>query len=231
MMLDELSAVLAVTPLLAARKDYQAAIVDENALGKTTLSTRRLSNQRLGELYGLDSSVAVFRVMRRLWDADQRSRPLLALLCALARDPLLAGTVPAVVPLTEGQEFPRVQARQTLREAVGPRLNDAILDKVLRNAASSWTQSGHLEGRTFKKRRRVVPTPWTVAYALYLARAVGFGGPDLFANGWMSVLDASPADARALALEGKRLGLIDLSISGDIVDITLNRLDPSPASV
>jgi hypothetical protein len=231
MMLDELSALLAVTPASAGRKEYAAAIIDENALSKPTLSTRKLSNQRLGELYGLNGTVAVFRVMRRLWDSDRESRPLLALLCAIARDPLLAGTVPAVVPLAVGQEFPRVQARSILRQAVGPRLNEAILDKVLRNAASSWTQSGHLEGRTFKKRQRVVPTPWTVVYALYLGRAVGFRGRELFSSGWMSVLDASAADAVSLAGEAKRLGLIDLSISADVVDISLDRLDQIPAAV
>jgi hypothetical protein len=228
MMLEELQAVLAVTPANSERKDYAAAIIDDNALSKPTLSTRKLSNQRLGELYGLDRSVAVYRVMRRLWDADQNSRPLLALLCAIARDPLLAGTVPVVLGLAPGQEFPRVQARTELRHAVGSRLNDAILDKVLRNAASSWSQSGHLEGRTFKKRRRVRATPWTVAYALYLGRAVGFRGAELFSSDWMSVLDASPTEAQSLALEAKRLGLIDLSISADIVDIGLDRLDPNP---
>lgn len=225
MMLDELTAVLAVTQAAAGRKDYAAAIIEENALAKPTLSTRRLSNQRLGELYGLDVGVGVFRVMRRLWDADQSSRPLLALLCAMARDPLLAGTASTILSMGEGEEFPRLRARAALREAVGPRLNDAILDKVLRNAASSWTQSGHLEGRTFKKRRRVIPTPWTVAYALYLGRAVGFRGADLFSNSWMGVLDASPTDARTQAQEAKRLGLIDLSTSGDIVEIGLDRLE------
>ncbi|MGH7593186.1 MAG: hypothetical protein ACRELE_04980 [Gemmatimonadales bacterium] len=228
MMLDELTAVLAVTPPSAGRKEYAAAIIDENALAKQTTATRRLSNQRLGELYGLDFGVGVFRVMRRLWDADPRSRPLLALLCSLSRDPLLAGTAPAVIALREGEEFPRVTARQILRAAVGPRLNDSILDKVLRNAASSWTQSGHLEGRTFKKRSRVVPTPWTVAYALYLGHAVGFRGAELLSNGWMDVLDAQPADARRLAMEAKRIGLIDISISEDIVDLNLDRLDPLP---
>lgn len=226
-MLDELKTLLAATPASFSRKDYATSIVEENALAKPTLSTRKLSNQRLGELYGLDASVAVFRIMRRLWDADDRSRPLLALLCAIARDPLLAGTASTIASLAEGQEFPRVEARSTLREAVGSRLNDSILDKVLRNAASSWTQSGHLEGRTFKKRRRVTATSWTVAFALYLGRAVGFTGAGLFTSGWMRVLDVSPGEARGLAQEAKRVGLIDLSISGDIVDISLDRLDPA----
>jgi len=228
MMLAELSALLAATPPSATRLEYAAVIIEENALAKPTLSTRKLSNQRLGELYSLDPSVALFRVMRRLWDADEKSRPLLALLCAIARDPLLAGTAPAVVDLAEGQEFPRILARSVLRQAVGPRLNENILDKVLRNAASSWTQAGQLEGRTFKKRRRVVPTPQAVAYALYLGRAVGFRGGELFTNGWMSLLDASPSEAQSLAQEAKRLGLIDLSISADVVDIGLDRLDPKP---
>lgn len=230
-MLDELSVLLSSTSPSYRRSDYADAIIDENALAKPTLATRKLSNQRLGELYALDPNVSIFRIMRRLWDADARSRPLLAVLCAIARDPLLAGTVPAIVSLVQGQDFPRVQARSALREAVGPRLNDAILDKVLRNAASSWTQSGHLEGRTFKKRRHVVATPWAIAFALYLARAAGFRGADLFSNGWISVLDASPADAQTLAREAKRLGLIDLSISADVVDLGLDRLDPVQARI
>jgi hypothetical protein len=228
MMLDELTALLAATPPSASRSDYAAAIIEENALAKPTLSTRKLSNQRLGELYALDPAVGVFRVMRRLWDLDEQSRPLLALLCAVARDPLLAGTAAAVVELAEGQEFPRVQARSVLRQAVGPRLNESILDKVLRNAASSWAQAGLLKGRTFKKRQRVMPTPWAAAYALYLGRAAGFRGGELFTSGWMLLIDASPSEAQSLAREAKRLGLIDLSISADIVDIGLDRLDPKP---
>jgi hypothetical protein len=230
MMFDELQALLASTVASSGRKDYARAIIDDNVLAKPTLSTRKLSNQRLGELYGLDPSVPVFRVMRRLWDADETSRRLLALLLALARDPLLAGTAPAIIAMSEGEEFPRARAREVLRHAVGNRLNDSILDKVLRNAASSWTQSGHLEGRTFKKRRRVTPTPWTLAFALYLGRAVGFRGSELFSTGWVAAIDASPAVGQSLAREAKRLGLIDLSMSADVVDISLDRLDAAVAA-
>jgi len=226
MMLEELSALLAATPPSYTRKDYAAAIIEENVLAKSTLSTRKLSNQRLGELYGLDVTVGVFRVLRRLWNAEQPSRPLLSLLCAVARDPLLAATVPAVISLADGQDFARAQARSALRDLIGTRLNDSVLDKVLRNAASSWAQSGHLEGRTFKKRQRVVATARSMAFALYLGRAVGFRSADVFSSGWVAMLDVSPAEAKTLSLEAKRLGLIDISISADIVDLSLDRLDP-----
>lgn len=48
MMLAELTELLAVTPVGARREDYAAAIVDDNALGKQTAATRRLTDQRLG---------------------------------------------------------------------------------------------------------------------------------------------------------------------------------------
>lgn len=231
MMLAELTAVFAVTAPDAPRTRYADAIVMENCLGKTTSATRRLTNQRLGELYGLDPTIPLFRVLRRVWDLDAPGRPLAALLCAIARDPLLAATASAVLPLPSGEEFQRNTMRTALREAVGVRLNDTILDKVVRNTASSWTQSGHLDGRTFKRRRLVRATPATLAYALYLGHAAGYCGSELFTSGWCRLLDCDGAEARELALDAKRLGLVDLRISADVVTIDPARLDPATMGV
>ena len=86
-MLGELTEILAVLPADATRDDYGTAIVEENALGKRTYATRLSSRQRLNEMYGLDPRLALFRVLRYLWKIDPAGRPLLAMLCALARDP------------------------------------------------------------------------------------------------------------------------------------------------
>ena len=72
----------------APREAYVSAIIDQNCLGKQTVSTRKLTCQRLSELYGLDPSIPLFRILRYLWQVDETGRPLLALLTALARDPL-----------------------------------------------------------------------------------------------------------------------------------------------
>ncbi len=226
MMLTELSAALVAVREGASREDFAAEIIEGNCLGKVTTATRRLTNQRLGELYALDPDVPIFRVLRRLWATDETGRPLLALQCAIARDPLLAATVPAVLELTPGSELQRDAIRAALREVVDDRLSGATLEKVIRNVASSWAQSGHLVGRTFKKRTLVRPTPETVAFGLYLGYAAGFRGMQLFSTGWLSVLDCTPASARDMAIEAKRFGLIDLRISGEVVDLVLNRLDP-----
>jgi hypothetical protein len=157
---------------------------------------------------------------------DRDGHALLALLAATARDPLLAATGPAVIPLPAGTELQRDTLKAALRASVDERLNSAVLEKVCRNAASSWTQSGHLEGRTFKRRHLVEATAANVAFGLYLAHAAGFRGPDLFSSGWLQLLDCDPSRARALALDAKRAGLIDLSLAGEVIELNLARLDP-----
>jgi hypothetical protein len=226
MMFEELSHVLQATAPDARRADYAAAIIDGNCLSKQTASTRRLSNQRLGELYGLDPTIPLFRVLRRLWDIEADGRPLLALLAAIARDPLLAATCPAIVAMPANAELQRDAMKGALQAVVGDRLNDSTLEKVCRNAASTWAQSGHLEGRTFKKRRMVLPSPTAVTFAIYLAHAAGFRGAEIFSCGWLRVLDCEPSHARQIALDAKRSGLLDLRMAGDVVEFNLSRLDP-----
>jgi hypothetical protein len=225
-MFEEVSALLQATTSGATRTAYAQAIVELNCLAKPTAASRRLTNQRLGELYALDPDVSVFRIFRRLWDLDSSGRRLLAIQCALARDPLLAATAPTIIALPPGTEFTREPMAAALRESVGERINESVLNKIVRNAASSWAQSGHLSGRTFKKRQRVYATPITVAFGLYLAPCSGFRGADLFTSAWIALLDCSPSTSRQLALEAKRIGLIDLRMAAEVIELNLDRLDP-----
>lgn len=226
LMLVDLATTLASVPKDARHDDYTNAIVEANCLGKATASTRRLSAQRLSELYALDPEIAVFRVFRSLWEQSGKRQSLLALLLAVGRDPLLAATAPSILSLAPGVDLSRDAIRASLERLVGDRFNPAVLDKVVRNTASSWTQSGHLDGRTFKKRRLVEPSVHDVAFALYLSHLAGFRGTAIFASGWCKLLDCTPDKAQALAVEAKRAGLIDLRISDDVVDLNVDNLDP-----
>jgi hypothetical protein len=225
-MFAELEAVLAAAPGPVDRAAYSTAIVEGNCLHKPTTSTRRLTNQRLGELYALDPFVVMFRVLRGLWNVDSKARPLLAMLTTLARDPLFMASAAPVLSQLTGVEIQRAPIRDALRKLVGERMNDDTLDKVVRNVCSSWTQTGHLSGRTFKFRQRVNPPPTAVAFALWLGNAAGFRGEALLTSGWIAALDCTATSARGLALEAKRVGLIDLLIAGDVFELGLDRLDP-----
>jgi len=223
-MLNELTSLLRVADPHATRAEYRGLIVDDNCLGKRTGATRRLTDQRLSELYALDGGVVLFRVLRHLWAGDDRGRPLLALLLALARDPLLRFTAPPVLRLRAGEELGRQALTDALNRGTGSRFNEAVLDKIVRNAASSWTQSGHLEGRSRKIRRAVSPTPAVVTFALVLGYALGARGAMLFETLWSKALDVSPDELLCLAMDAKRVGYLDLKVSGGVVEVALSRL-------
>jgi hypothetical protein len=175
-------------------------------------------------LYALDPEVPLFRVMRRCWYADCGGQALLALLLALARDPLLRASAPPVLRMRPGEELARQQMTDALNRAVGSRLSESTLDKVVRNAASSWTQSGHLKGRGRKVRQTVTPTAATTAYALLLGHLGGKRGAALFETLWAQVLDAPAGELTRLAMDARRLGFLDMTQSGGIVDVAFSRL-------
>ena len=224
MMLDELTVLLTEMPAGSSRNEYATSIVDGNCLHKPTTATRKLTNQRLGELYGLDPAVPLFRIFRQFWGSDQSGRPLLALLMALARDPLLRATADVVLRMHPGEELARQALTNALNEAVGGRFNPEILDKVVRNAASSWTQSGHLSGRSRKSRQRVRPTPLSTSFALMIGYVLGLRGQRLFESPWCRIFDASVDELIFTAMDAKRTGYIDLKHAGSVIEIGFSNL-------
>lgn len=223
-MLDELRAVLANCPADAARDTYLSSIHEDNCLSKRTASTRRLSSQRLTELYALDPAVPLFRVMRRCWYADRDGQAMLALLLALARDPLLRASASPVLRMRPGEELARQQITDALSRVVGSRLSESTLDKVVRNVASSWTQSGHLKGRGRKVRQAITPTVVNTAFALFLGYVQGKRGRALFETLWARVLDVPFSELVSLAMDARRLGFLDMNQSGGVIEVAFSRL-------
>ena len=168
-------------------------------------------------------------MLRRLWLVDVPGRPLLAMLCALACDPLLRSTGSAVLTLPVGAELVRSSFLDAIRQVVGTRLNEAVLDKVARNAASSWAQSGHLQGRMRKIRTRVAPTPGCLTMALWLGAVEGLGGQALLDCRWTRVLDRVGQALLPVAFEARQLGLIHARAGGGVVEIDVSRVDPAAA--
>jgi hypothetical protein len=223
-MFDELERVLAVVPEIAGRGAYAEALIEDNVAGKRTASTRALTNQRLGELFALDPQVPIFRVLRRYWNADGEGRRLLALLCAMARDPLLRATLTPILAMKPGEELSRQEMADAVRASVEDRLNDASVDKVVRNASSSWTQAGYLSGRVRKRRQVVAATPHAVAYALLLGYLLGIRGNRLFKTLWTEVLDTPEEKLILLAMDAKRLGALNLKHGGGVIEVDFSNI-------
>lgn len=223
MMLKEITRLLASGPAEASIDDYSRAVIEKNALGKATETTRQKTFRHLREIYALSSSVPMFSLYRELLKFDPHAAPLLSFLIAWARDPLLRGTTPAILRATFGDRVTGDDLQQALSEAYPHQYSVNNIGKIARNAASSWTQSGHLTGRTKKIRSRVEPRPTAVTFALILGHVGGIAGAQLFSSIWCRLLDLNPSEARSLAEQAHRQELITLRAVGPVVEITSPR--------
>jgi hypothetical protein len=226
MMLAEIEHLFAETPAHASLADYREAVVDENVLGKATAASRQRAFRALRELYAVDPQEPAFRAVRFLWGQNGSSRPLLALLAVLRRDPLLRATAPIVLGKPEGAPVSGRELSATLSDDSD--LSDDFVDKIGRYTASTWTQSGHVRGRVNKTRARAECTPLTAAFAALLGHLDGVGGPALFETIYARACDRSPYALRELAYEASQSGLIEYREMGSVLEITFRRLlDPN----
>jgi hypothetical protein len=222
MMLDELSAVMQVSEL-GQSGAVARAIVDDNILGKRTGSARKLALSRLNTLFGVVTPLPVQSVMLQLWRRSTTGRPVLALLCALAREPLLRHSATVVLASPEGAALRWPDIAAALAQRYPGRYSPKTLKSLAQNCASSWTQSGHLRGRVAKRRSRAQPSAEAAAYAALLGSLAGFGGPALLASPWMRVLDRAESDLMTLLRRAEVQGLLQVRAGGGVVQIEVVR--------
>jgi hypothetical protein len=226
MMLRELRSLMAAEPGEQESNDYRRAVLDENALGKATAATRSKTLEYLRKLYALDGTVPLFAALRTLWPVDRAAQPAIALLGAIARDPLLRATADHVLSQAVGAPVGPAALAVAVSAAFPGRFAPNTLHHIGQNTASSWHQAGYLHG-VAKKVRAVPPPPATpaVVFALYLGHLEGAVGPALFSTRWSRVLDADEPTLRAMAEDAARSGWLEYRSSGGMVEITFRHLD------
>ncbi len=224
MMLPALHQLLEANPVETTYEEYRTSIMEENILGKDTASSRLWTWKKLRELYGLDPRLAVFRCLRRLWENDSDGRPLLVVLCACARDPLLRMSASVILKAPLGSIVTPRNFSQVIREAAPDRFSPINLRAIGNRTCSSWTQSGHLIGSKSRKRTRPVVTPEATAYALLLGRLCGARGPLLFRTFWTALLDAPVEELFDLAAAASQRRWIDLKRAGSVVEVGFSKL-------
>ncbi|MHB8576577.1 MAG: hypothetical protein ACYDCQ_14740 [Dehalococcoidia bacterium] len=224
LMLPELRRLLDACPFDSTLAQYAAAITEQNVLDKPTATTRVRSVRHLREWYALDPEVPLFRALRMLWDLDPEAQPLLALLCAAARNGPLRATAGAILCIPFGATVtPQMLVQAAIGDGDG-RWNRTTRASIGKNAAASWKQSGHITGRLEAVRTRAVCRPAAVAYALLLGYLCGGSGERLFSNFWTGLLDATPADLHEQAFAASQRGWIDYRRGGGITDVELGVL-------
>jgi len=224
---SSLSALLDAVPHDAPHAAYAQAALEANVLGKDTDGARRRTFRYLRELYLLRPNSLLFRALRDLWPLDPDARPLLAGLCALARDSVFRASSPAITATRPGETL----ASTDLAAAVGEQFPDSYgaptLAKIGRNTFSSWEQTGHLKdvGRSAaKERTRAMCRPADVAYALLLGHVTGARGQGLFATPWARVLDHPRSHLLDLATTASQHGMLELRNAGGVIEVGFREL-------
>lgn len=220
MMLQELRALLTYVDYPEAEKgEYLKAINDENCLGKRSGRTRMLTYRHLADLYSLDRACLLFRTLLYFWNRDIAGQPLLAMLCAYARDPVLRATAPFFLSLTVGTMSTRESLEEYIDSQELGRFSKATLKSTAQNISSTWTQSGHLSGRVRKVRSRANSTAGSVSYALLLGYLTGVRGQALFQTEYAKLLDCSFDKTIELAEEASRKGWITFKRVGNVIEV------------
>lgn len=206
--------------------EYERAVVENNVLGKPTTESRKRMLRYLRELYILRPDSILFRALRDLWTDDPLGQPLLAGLCALARDAVFRASAPPILAADPGDQIVSSELAESVENHFPTAYNDATLAKIGRNTFSSWEQTGHLEpvARSGKVRRRPVCTPSTVAYALLIGHLEGIRGEALFDTFWVKALDQPRHHLFGLATVASQRSLIDFRHSGGITDVGFTEL-------
>lgn len=224
--ISALAALIDAVPATATQSEYARAALEGNVLGKETDGARRRTFRYLKELYLLRPDALLFRALRDLWPDDPDSHPLLAGLCALARDSVFRASGAAIVRSGPGDTLTARDLADAVGEHFPTSYSESTLAKIGRNTFSSWEQTGHLAAgvRTSKLRARATCRPSNVTYALMLGYLEGARGESLFDTLWAQVLDQPRSHLFDLAFAASQRGLLEFRQAGGVVELSFHEL-------
>ena len=214
-MVSSLQRLLAIVPSDSPPASYRAAVMDENVLGKQTVSGREWAFRQLRRFYALNPQSLLFRALRDLWDHDKAGQPLLAMLCALARDPVLRASAAVIVTTEPGEVITSGDFEAVIEAKFAGAYKEITRRTTAQKVASSWDQSGHLhQERPGGRSTRAFSTPTAVTYALILGYLECARGQSLFKTLWTSVLDQPVSQLMDLTATASQAGLLEFRSAG-----------------
>lgn len=224
MMFHEMSILVHSMHSVVTKSVFKEAIVAENILGKPTLSSRKKSFRHLMELYGMDPSKALFRVLWDMGHADSDSLPQLCLVCAYARDPQLRYSYELIRSLRLGEVLTRTEMEQHLEIGFPDRFSQAMKKSMAQNVNTTWTAGGHLHGKTTKIRRLPTPRPISASYAMFVGYLTGLRGERLLNSAYASLIAPNRSQLQTALSLASAKGLLSLKQAADIVEFDFSNL-------
>jgi hypothetical protein len=224
MMLQELNEICRSLPESSVPSDYQRAIEQENLLGKPTFSSRQKSYRHLVELYGLNPNLPLFRVLRRFATEDPASIPLMGMICCFCRDPQLRQSFSLIDSLKPGEVLPRARMEAHLEAGFPDVFSEPMKKSLAQNVNTTWTVTGHLYGRSTKRRDLPKPRPSATAYAMFAGWLSGLRSQILLNSVFGHLVALTPDQMLNHLSEANAHGWLRLRNAGGVTEIDFSPL-------
>lgn len=209
--------------------DYVDAI-KQNVFNKATKSGVSYTAKFLRRLYDFDMSLPTFKAFKHFWHiADEREKPLLAIIYAIGSDYQLKNSIP-VINNTEIGEKVTVESIESNIENLDPKkYTSNTLRSMAQNIASSWKQAGFITGKVKNIRTKPDINYLVLTFALLMAYLNGLRGDFILTSDWVKALTLDERTIRSLAIEAAKRDLLQYKYAGNVTSITfknlLNKLD------
>ena len=223
-MLQELEGICRAMPQNSVPSDYQRAIEQENLLGKPTFSSRQKTYRHLVELYGLNPNLPLFRVLRCFASEDPASIPLMGMVCCFCRDPQLRHSFSLIGSLKPGEILTRVRMEEHLENGFPGVFSESMKKSLAQNVNTTWTVTGHLNGRSTKRREIPQPRSRATAYMMFAGWLSGLRGQVLLQSVFPKLVVLSPEQILRHLSEVSAQGLLRLRNAGGVTEIDFSPL-------
>lgn len=224
MMYLEMRLLFRSLPVNTTKEGFAKAVIAENLLQKPTLSSRQKSMRYLVELYGMDPSRAIFRVLWMLGHSDPESLPQLCLACAYAREPLLRHSFELIRNLRTGESVTTSAMAQHMENGYPKRFSPAMKKSMAQNVNTTWTYGGHLTGRTKKTRKYPDPRPVSAAYTMFVGYLTGLRGERLLDSAYAALVASNRSQLETALSLASAKGLLSIKKAAGIVEFDFSQL-------
>ena len=195
------------------------AIIEENCLGKVSMSARRLTSGYLRTLYSLDYRAPSFRAFKTLWLKKDCNQNLLAMQCACNSDAVVRNSVTYFISKKPDETIDTETTQVWVETTYPNRFSSVSACSVAKDLNSSWAQAGYFHGTRPRKRVHVNAGMGNAVYAFFLAHSEGLCGLNLLENDHTRLLEVDKGELISLATAAARQGLLVFHHLNDVIEM------------
>jgi hypothetical protein len=202
----------------------------QNVISKATQSGITKTSRYLKSLYDLDASQPQFMAFKHFWSiADEREKPLLAIIYAIGNDYQLKNSIPVINNTEIGKKVTVESIESNIENLYPQKYTNNTLRSMAQNIASSWKQAGFITGKVKNIRTQPEINYLVLTFAIFMAYLNGLRGDFILTSDWVKALTLDERTIRSLAIEAAKRDLLQYQYAGNVTSITfknlLNKLD------